>query len=318
MNPLLVITGPTAVGKTAFSLALAEKIGGEIISADSMQIYKHMSIGTAQPSLKERGLIPHHLIDCLWPDEEFTVADFQDQAERIISQIYQRQSIPMLVGGTGLYIQAVVEGFIFPPMVIDWDFRHQLHQLAKEEGNHVVHQRLEEVDPQLAKKLHPNDLRRVIRGLEVYQQTGQTSTYFQERASNRPAKYDTIKLGLTRDRAELYDRINQRVELMITRGLVAEVKALLSQGYHSDLVSMQGLGYKEVVGYLQGEYDLDQAIYFLKRNTRHFAKRQITWLKRDREIIWLNYNQLSIAEMLTKVSLIIKEKWNPREYILEE
>lgn len=307
MYPLLVIVGPTAVGKTDFSLAMSQKIRGEIISADSMQIYQHMSIGTAKPSREEMKLVPHHMIDCVQPDEEFTVADFQNQVENLIPRICRRKSLPMLVGGTGLYVQAVLEGFIFPQMITDWDYRHQLHELAKKEGNHVVHERLEKIDPELAAKLHPNDLRRVIRGLEVYQQTGKTPTYFHERAASQPPRYKTIKLGLTRNRAELYQRINQRVEMMINEGLVGEVRALLQDGYTSDLTSMQGLGYKEIVGYLEGEYDLAEAIYLLKRNTRHFAKRQITWFKRDSEIVWLNLDQLSIGEMLEKAIKIIDE-----------
>ncbi len=309
MQRLLIIAGPTAVGKTDFSLKLANEIKGEIISADSMQIYKKMNIGTAKPSVEEMALVPHHMVDCIWPDEEFTVADYQARVESLISEINARGSLPMLVGGTGLYIQAVTDGFIFPEMKTDWEFRQEMQQLAKNKDTGAVHDRLREVDPELAEKLHPNDLRRVIRGIEVFRQTGKTSTYFQKLADERPLKYDTIKIGLVRDREELYQRINLRVDLMIEAGLVEEVKSLLTDGYASDLISMQGLGYKEIVSYLHGEYDLDEAEYLLKRDTRHFAKRQLTWFKRDREMIWLNPGELTTEEMVFRVKKIIFERW---------
>ncbi|WP_205665765.1 tRNA (adenosine(37)-N6)-dimethylallyltransferase MiaA [Anoxybacter fermentans] len=309
LYPLLVIVGPTAVGKTDFSLTLALEINGEIISADSMQIYKKMNIGTAKPSPEELAMVPHHLVDCIPPDQEFTVADFKQRVEIIIPQIYYKGAIPMLVGGTGLYIQAVIEGFIFPEMEIDWDFREKMHQLAKKRGNEIVHAMLKEVDPELAEKLHPNDLRRIIRGLEIFRQTGRTATYWHKRAKEQPKRYDTIKIGLIREREELYQRINERVDLMIEAGLVEEVKGLLDEGYSPDLVSMQGLGYKEIIGYLKGEYDLEEAIYRLKRNTRHFAKRQLTWFKRDKEIIWMNPGEMSTQEMVEKVKRMIDYKW---------
>lgn len=308
MLPLLTIAGPTAVGKTEFALTLAKEIHGEIISADSMQIYKEMNIGTAKPSAEELALVPHHLVDCIPPDQEFTVADFQTQAEALIPEICAKGAIPMLVGGTGLYFQAVTEGFIFPEMETDWEFREQMHRLAENEGNQVVHDKLREVDPELADKLHPNDLRRVIRGIEVYRQTGKTTSYFQKRAAEQPPKYNTIKIGLMRDREELYQRINYRIDLMMEAGLVEEVQGLLEQGYSPDLISMQGLGYKEIVGYLQGQYDLEEAVYLLKRDTRHFAKRQLTWFKRDQQIHWLNPAEMSTREMVDQVKKLIAER----------
>ncbi len=314
LYPLLAIAGPTAVGKTDFALTLAQEINGEIISADSMQIYKKMNIGTAKPYDAEIELVPHHMVDCILPDQEFTVADFQTQVEKLIPEISNYGAIPMLVGGTGLYFQAIIEGFVFPEMETDWNYREEMHRLAEEKGNEAVHSILKEVDIELAEKLHPNDLRRVIRGIEVFRQTGKTASYWQKLALEKPKKYDTIKIGLKRDRDELYQRINLRVDLMIQAGLVKEVQALLEEGYSKELISMQGLGYKEIVGYLEGEYDLDRAIYLLKRDTRHFAKRQLTWFKRDQEIIWLNPGEMSIQEMVDKVKKIITEKWTNRTY----
>ena len=306
MYPLLVIVGPTAVGKTDFSLSLAGEINGEIISADSMQIYEEMDIGTAKATPKERELVPHHLVDCIPPDQEFTVADFQERAEILIPEIYYRGSTPMLVGGTGLYVQSVVEGFIFPEMETDWDFRREMEELAEEKGTEFVHDKLKKVDPELASQRHPNDLRRVIRGLEVHKQTGKTVTYWKERAERQPRRYNDIKIGLRREREELYDRINRRVDIMIEEGLIDEVKELLEEGYDRDLISMQGLGYKEIIGYLEGDHDLERAIYLLKRDTRHFAKRQLTWFRRDDNIHWLNPAEMSTEEMVAEVKEIIE------------
>lgn len=309
MYPLLIIVGPTAVGKTDFALTLAKEIQGEIISADSMQVYQKMNIGTAKPSSEEMAMVPHHLVDCIPPDQEFTVADYLSRVEALVPIIRSRGAIPMLVGGTGLYIQAVTEGFIFPEMETDWRLRDEMHRLAEEKGPEAVHDLLRSVDPDLADKLHPNDLRRVIRGIEVYRQTGQTSTYFQQKAKEVPKRYNTIKVGLTRDRKELYERIDLRVDQMIGAGLVDEVQGLLATGYRPELISMQGLGYKEIVGYLQGEYDLEEAIYRLKRDTRHFAKRQLTWFKRDDEIFWLNPGEQTVSQMVETVKVNIGEKW---------
>lgn len=309
MFPLLVIVGPTAVGKTEFALTLAQEIKGEIISADSMQIYEKMNIGTAKPSPEELAMVRHHLIDCIPPDQEFTVADFQNWVEALIPEIFYRGSTPMLVGGTGLYVQAVTDGFMFPEMGTDWAFREEMHKLAEEQGTEAVHTLLREVDPDLADKLHPNDLRRVIRGIEVFRLTGKTSTYFLKRQAEEPPRYNTIKVGLMRDREELYDRINYRIDLMIKAGLVEEVRALLAEGYSPDLISMQGLGYKEIVGYLKGEYSLEEAIYQLKRDTRHFAKRQITWFKRDEAILWMNPAEQTVRQMVDRVKALIQDKW---------
>jgi tRNA dimethylallyltransferase len=307
-EPVVAIVGPTAVGKTRLSLTLAQDLQGEIISADSMQVYKRMDIGTAKASEEEQRLVPHHLIDIIEPDEEFSVADFQERVDELIPKIYRRGKLPMLVGGTGLYVQAVIEGFIFPEMEPDWELRERLTAEAEEKGTEFVHDKLRKIDSKLADKLHPNDLRRVIRGIEVYQQTGQTSTYFQQKAENTPPRYQAVKIGLRRKRDSLYERINQRVDLMIKEGLVDEVRELYKEGYDRNLISMQGLGYKEIIAYFEGEYDLQEAIRLIKRDTRHFAKRQFTWFKRDKSIHWFDVDQYDFDDLLKDVKGLIESK----------
>ena len=298
---ILALVGPTAVGKTKLSLRLAQDLKGEIISADSMQIYKGMDIGTAKASREERDLVPHHLIDIVDPDEEFSVADFQEEVDELIPKIDQQGKLPMLVGGTGLYVKSVIEGFIFPDMEKDWDLRNRLEEEAEEKGTEYVHDKLKEIDPKLADKLHPNDLRRVIRGIEVYRQTGKTSTHFKEKAKERPPRYDAVKIGLFREREKLYERINKRVDQMIDQGLIEEVRSLYQQGYDLELTSMQALGYKQLINHFEGEYDLEEAIRLIKRDTRHFAKRQLTWFKRDDDIKWFDVGEYEFEELVTAV-----------------
>ena len=304
---ILALVGPTAVGKTKLSLRLAQDLKGEIISADSMQIYKGMDIGTAKASREERDLVPHHLIDIVDPDEEFSVADFQEEVDELIPKIDQQGKLPMLVGGTGLYVKSVIEGFIFPDMEKDWDLRNRLEEEAEEKGTEYVHDKLKEIDPKLADKLHPNDLRRVIRGIEVYRQTGKTSTHFKEKAKERPPRYDAVKIGLFREREKLYDRINKRVDQMIDQGLIEEVRSLYQQGYDLELTSMQALGYKQLINHFEGEYDLEEAIRLIKRDTRHFAKRQLTWFKRDDNIKWFDVGEYEFEELVTAVKSEISE-----------
>ncbi|WP_035571783.1 tRNA (adenosine(37)-N6)-dimethylallyltransferase MiaA [Halonatronum saccharophilum] len=308
-EPLLAIVGPTAVGKTRLSLQLAQDLKGEIISADSMQVYKGMDIGTAKASKKEQELVPHHLIDIIDPKEEFSVADFQEKVDGLIPQIYNKGKLPMLVGGTGLYVKSVIEGFIFPEMETNWDLRESLEEEAKELGNQHIHNKLREVDPDLADKLHPNDLRRVIRGIEVYKQTGKTTTHFKRLAQERKPRYKALKIGLKRDRESLYRRINKRVDLMIEEGLLEEVRELYNKGYHRDLISMQGLGYKEILAYFEGEYDLKEAIRLIKRDTRHFAKRQFTWFKRDKSIKWFDVDRYEFENLLIEVKKMVNNKF---------
>ncbi|MCK8825026.1 tRNA (adenosine(37)-N6)-dimethylallyltransferase MiaA [Fuchsiella alkaliacetigena] len=309
-EPLIVLLGTTAVGKTELSLELAKELDAEIISGDSMQVYKGMDIGTAKLAPEKREKIPHHMLDILSPEEEFSVADFQARVDELIPEIIERGKVPLLVGGTALYLKALIQGFIFPEMETDWELRERLEKEAEEKGTEYVHQKLAEVDPQLAQKLHPNDLRRVIRGIEVYRQTGKTSTYFKKQAQKRPPRYQALKIGLKRDRKEIYQRINQRVDKMIKQGLVEEVKGLYQAGYDRDLVSMQGLGYKEIIGYLEGEYDLEEAIRLIKRNTRHFAKRQLTWFRKDEEINWFKVAKYEIEGLVTEIITLVKNNFN--------
>lgn len=307
-EPLIAIIGPTAVGKTELSLTLAKNLNAEIISGDSMQVYEGMDIGTAKPTVEERQGIPHHMIDILTPDQDFSVADFQERVDELIPEIVERGRLPMLVGGTGLYIKALIQGFIFPEMETDWELRERLETEAEEHGTEYVHDKLKEIDPTLADKLHPNDLRRVIRGIEVYQQTGKTSTHFRQKAKERPPRYQAVKIGLNRDRDELYDRINRRVDLMIDKGLIEEVRELYEAGYERGLTSMQGLGYKELIGYFEGEYDLEEAVRLIKRDTRHFAKKQLTWFRKDDEIHWFDVGEYEHEKLVSDVEEVIKDE----------
>ena len=304
---LLVLLGPTATGKTKLSIDLARSVKAEIISADSMQIYREMDIGTAKASPEIRRIIPHHMIDIISPDKKFSVADFQKAVDHIIPLIEKKGHLPMLVGGTGLYIKAVIEGFLLPGMEKDFQLRDTLKELASEKGRQAVHSKLATVDPELAKKLHPNDLRRVIRGIEIYKQTGKSKSYFIKKQKDRAPRYQNIKIGLKRPRQQLYQRINQRVEQMIENGLVEEVKKLRAE-YDLSITSLQALGYREINDYLEGKYSLEEAVRLIKRNTRHFAKRQITWFKRDNEINWFNLAELSHSEVLQKIKNLITAK----------
>ena len=285
---LVVITGPTAVGKTKLSVELAKRIGGEIISADSMQVYKFMNIGTDKISPDKMGGIPHHLIDFLDPHEDFNVFIFQKLVKEAIADISSRGKIPIIVGGTGFYIQAVLYDIDFTETDEDESYRHELEERAKSEGVHVLHEELRAVDPQSADAIHENNSKRVIRALEYYKKTGKKISDHNVEQHEKTSPYDFKYFVLTDDRAVLYSRIEKRVDQMIEEGLEREVRELLEMDIPGDATSMQGLGYREMIGYLQGEYDLDRAVYLIKRNTRHFAKRQLTWFKRERDVIWID------------------------------
>jgi len=296
-----VIVGPTAVGKTELAIKVAKKVDGEIISADSMQVYRGLDIGTAKPTEEEREGIPHHLLDVVDPSEEFSVADYQKMVEKVLADLANRDKTPILTGGTGLYIQAVLQGFIFSPEGKDPELRARLEETAEIQGNKALHAQLAEVDPETAQRLHPNDRRRIIRALEVFYSTGQPLSYHLKMQGERGPRHRSVKFGLIRSRARLYERINARVDLMMQAGLLDEVKALVQQGLSDDATAMQALGYKELVGYLRGEYDLEEAVRLLKRDTRRYAKRQLTWFRRDREIIWLDLDRLTISEAVHKI-----------------
>ena len=294
-RPLVVLTGPTAVGKTALSIHLAKAISGEIISADSMQVYQQMDIGTAKIKPEEMQGIPHYLVDEFPPDEEFNVVKFKEYANKYMEQIYEKGKIPILVGGTGFYIQAVLKDVAFEQEEVS-QCRKRLEQLAEEKGAHYLHLQLQNVDPKSALAIHENNVRRVIRALEYYEQTGKCISDHNEQEKKKESPYNFAYFVLNQDRSILYERIDKRVDLMVEEGLVDEVKHLLEQGYGRDLVSMQGLGYKEICAYLENEISLEEAIYILKRDTRHFAKRQLTWFKREQDVIWVHKDQYKTEE----------------------
>ncbi|MGB4661003.1 MAG: tRNA (adenosine(37)-N6)-dimethylallyltransferase MiaA [Mobilitalea sp.] len=287
-KPLIILTGPTSVGKSALSIALAKAIDGEIISADSMQVYKHMDIGTAKITHEQMQDVPHYLIDELEPNEEFNVVKFQKLTKTYMEQIYQKNKIPILVGGTGFYIQAVLYDIDFTENNSDTTYRTELEELLTEFGADYLHEMLLRVDPASADSIHPNNSKRVIRALEFARLTGDKISEHNELQRCKESPYQFCYFVLNKDRAKLYETINQRVDLMIEDGLLEEVKGLATLGYTRDLVSMQGLGYKELLAYLEGEVTFEEAVEILKRDTRHFAKRQITWFKREKEVIWVN------------------------------
>ena len=274
--PLVILTGPTAVGKTALSVALAKAVNGEIISADSMQVYRRMDIGSAKVRTEEMQGVRHHLIDVLDPDEEFNVVLFQKLAKEAISDILSRHKIPILVGGTGFYIQSVLYDIDFTEHAEDTSLRNRLEEYARTNGAHALHELLVQADPKAAEEIHENNVKRVIRALEYHEQTGGTISAHNEAQHKRDAAYRFYYFVLTDDRAKLYERIDRRVDQMLKDGLVEEVKGLQQEGCHRGMVSMQGLGYKEILAYLEGEYDLERAVYLIKRDTRHFAKRQLS------------------------------------------
>jgi tRNA dimethylallyltransferase len=289
--PLVVICGPTATGKTDTAVQIAKTMGGEIVSADSMLVYRGMDIGTAKPTPSQMCGIPHHLIDIIEPDQEYNAALFQEQARIVITDIIKRNKLPLLVGGTGLYIRAVIDNYDFSGARGSDLFRKALQEEAAEHGNALLHQRLHNIDPGAASKLHPNDSRRIIRALEVYKLTGMPISSFHKIDEPSRPFYDLQMFGLTLDRAKLYLRIEQRVDQMIQAGLVDEVQGLLNRGISPELSAMRGLGYKEIAEYLAGSLPLAKAIEMLKRNTRRFAKRQMTWFRRDKRIRWLDPDQ---------------------------
>ncbi len=292
-QPLIILTGPTSVGKTALSIALAKAVNGEIISADSMQVYKYMDIGTAKIRPEQMQGIPHYLIDELEPEEEFNVVRFQQLSKIYMKQIYAKNKIPILVGGTGFYIQSVLYDIDFSGNETDNSYRILLEQLGKDMGPEYLHAMLAKADPKSAGAIHPNNIKRVIRALEYLKLTGDMISEHNEEQRRKESPYNFCYFVLNRDRAELYETINQRVDEMISEGLVEEVKNLVAKGCTRDLVSMQGLGYKEILSYLEGEYPLETAIDILKRDTRHFAKRQLTWFKREREVVWVDKDRFS-------------------------
>ncbi|SDY68745.1 tRNA dimethylallyltransferase [Evansella caseinilytica] len=285
MNELIVIVGPTAVGKTAAGISLAKTFHGEIISGDSMQVYRGMDIGTAKVTPAEMDGIPHHLIDIKDPEESFSVAEFQERAKKCIQEIHQKSKLPLIVGGTGLYVNAVIYDYDFSSSEADTDYRQSLEEFARQHGNAALHVRLKEIDPVSYRELHPNNLRRIIRALEVYHKTGQPIGERPEQRESAP--YKTVVIGLTMEREQLYERINARVDQMIADGLIEEAASLYHRGIRN-CQSVQAIGYKEIYSYLDGELTKEAAIELLKRNSRRYAKRQLTWFRNKMDITWFD------------------------------
>ena len=290
-QPLIVLTGPTAVGKTALSIELAKALNGEIISADSMQVYRHMDIGSAKITKTEMDGVPHHLIDVLEPWEEFNVTRFQSMAKEAMKGIYSRGHVPIVTGGTGFYIQALAYDIDFTENEDHSGLRAELEQLAEEKGEAFLHQMLAEIDPESAEAIHANNAKRVIRAIEYYRLTGEKISEHNKREREKQSPYDLYYYVLNRDRKTLYERIDQRVDIMMEQGLPDEVNRLKAMGCTRDMVAMQGLGYKEMLDYLDGKISLEEAVYIIKRDTRHFAKRQLTWFKREKEVCFIEIEQ---------------------------
>lgn len=311
-KPLIILTGPTAVGKTKASIGLAKALNGEIISADSMQVYKYMDIGSAKIRPEEMDGIKHYLIDELEPDEEFHVVRFQQMAKAAMEEIYAKGKVPIVVGGTGFYIQALLYDINFTENEEDTAYRTELETLAQEKGAEHLHEMLRKVDPESADVIHANNVKRVIRALEFYKLTGQKISKHNEKERAKESPYEFCYFVLNDDRKLLYDRIDLRIDKMLEEGLLEEVKFLKNKGYTKDMVSMQGLGYKEILDYLNDECTLEEAVYILKRDTRHFAKRQLTWFRRERDVIWIQKNEYDHNEekILEAMLSYVKERIN--------
>ncbi len=309
-KPFVILTGPTAVGKTALSVSLAKKINGSIISADSMQVYRYMDIGSAKITKEEMQGVRHYLIDELLPTESFHIARFQQMALQALEEIYSEGKIPILAGGTGFYIQALLYNVDFSEQDCDREYRKSLQEYAKQHGSHALFEQLRAVDPASCEKIHENNQKRIIRALEFYHLTGRPISEHNETERQKESPYRFAYFVLTEPRENLYRRINQRVDRMMELGLLDEVRRLREMGLTRDMVSMQGLGYKELLDYLDGRTSMEEAVSIIKRETRHFAKRQMTWFRRERDVIWLNKEEFGYEEdaILQKMCKILKEK----------
>ena len=309
-KPLIILTGPTAVGKTELSIALAQAVHGAVISADSMQVYRHMDIGSAKITQEEMHGVPHYLIDILEPQEEFHVVRFQELARQSMEKIYAEGKIPIVVGGTGFYIQALLYGIDFTEQQEDAQYRKELEQVAREQGPEALHRMLGQVDPESARCIHENNVKRVVRALEFYHLSGQKISEHNKQERMRESPYRFAYFVLNDDRERLYGRIDKRVDGMVAEGLVEEVRKLNEMGCHRHMVSMQGLGYKEILEYLDKDCSLEEAVYKIKRDTRHFAKRQLTWFRREREVTWVQKPEFGYdnGKMLAYMQKILEEQ----------
>lgn len=307
-KPLIVIGGPTACGKTGFSIKLAKEIGGEIISADSMQVYRYMDIGTAKVTPEEADGVPHYLIDEFDPDEEYNVMLFQQKAKAYMEQIWAKGKVPILVGGTGFYINALLYDNDFTETDNDTSYREECYRLAQEQGPEVLYERLKEIDPEYAAIMHANNVKRVTRALEYHYLTGQKFSEHNAEQKKKETPYDAAVIILSMDREKLYERIELRIDIMMEQGLLEEVKGLLDKGYTPELVSMQGIGYKEFIPYFNGECTLEEAVTQLKTNTRRFAKRQLTWFRRQIEGLWVDMSSSTGEEAMEEVLDYLKQQ----------
>lgn len=304
---LIIICGPTASGKSELGVRLARELDGEIVNADSLQVYRGMDIGTAKTTMAERGGIPHHLIDVVAPDQPFSAADFAEAANLVIAGIITRGKRPIVVGGTGLYIRALLHGLVDSPDN-DGTLRRELQAEALEKGNQAMLDQLQRVDPELARRTHPNNLLRIIRGLEVFHLTGVPLSRHQQEHSFSGRQYDSLQIGIRVERRELYARINARVDRMLDGGLLDEVQGLLARGFGRELKAMRSIGYKEATACLAGEYGLEEAVRLIKRNTRHYAKRQLTWFNSVSDIIWLEYPENFATILLHAIEFIVPQE----------
>lgn len=293
---IIIIAGPTAVGKTEYAIETAKAINGEIVSADSMQLYKYMDIGSAKPTVEELSQVKHYLVDEIDPREKFSVAQYQKLAKAAIREIFDKGRVPVISGGTGLYINSLMYEMDFAAPPSDEAFRKELEDTALKKGRDYLHSKLAELDPDAAARIHPNNVKKVIRAIEAAQNGNKIKDF--NNAQIPAADYDVLLAGLTRDRAELYERINRRVDILIERGLVDEVSSLMQMGLGYDDISMKGIGYKEIIGSLEGKYTIDEAIELIKKNTRHYAKRQLTWLRRYDNIKWFNLSSYEDKAMV--------------------
>lgn len=300
MKDLFILAGPTAVGKTDISIKLAKRLNGEILSADSMQIYKYMDIGSAKVTKDEMQGVPHYLIDMVEPHENFNVSEYKKIAEDYIDTILSKEKLPMLVGGTGLYINSLIYNYDFTEAGTDEEYRKYLQDLAETKGKEYVHALLRDVDIESYNRLYPNDLKRVIRALEVYKLTDKTISQFNEENDIYDIPYNVFYFVLNMDRDKLYERINKRVDIMIEKGLIDEVSKLKSMGYTADMQSMKGIGYKEILYYLDGNISLDEAIYLIKKGSRNYAKRQLTWFRKDKRVIWIDKDKFNSEDEIVQ------------------
>lgn len=309
MTDLFILAGPTAVGKTEISIKLAKELNGEIISCDSMQIYKEMDIGSAKITEEEMNGVPHYLIDILSPKEEFSVAAFKEKSETIIEDINSREKLPMVVGGTGLYINSLIFNYSFGDTNKDEEYRETLTKIAEEKGKEYVHNMLKDIDIESYNKLYPNDLKRVIRALEIYKVTNKTMSEYLKEQNIYDIPYNVYYYVLNMDREKLYERINKRVDIMMEKGLLEEVKALKEKGYTKDMQSMKGIGYKELLSYLEGEISLERAVEMIKQFSRNYAKRQLTWFRKDKRVTWINKDEFkNDEEIIEFIKKDFKEK----------